>query len=277
MARIRTFKPAILTDSKTGTLSGPAFKLFLGMLNHSDDYGVIRLDVLEFKSLMLPYEPGEAVEVIIPLLEKEILARGLAQAFQFTERSLNVHGVFLHIVNFNKHQKVNRPQPPLLPKWDKGMNPSKYGAVIIQDSEIHGTFTECSLNVQCKEGKGKEGKGRTPLKPPRGQQRVLNEFQSAPFENFYQKYPLKKGKGAAERAWMKVDPDAGLLVAIDDAVIRQKAERMQNRASGAFVAPWKHPATWLGARCWEDEPDVEASHPSLLTEEDIEEAHRGEN
>ena len=96
MARIRTIKPEFWTDSKTGTLSGTATKLFLGLLNHCDDFGVIRFDWWEFKARILPYEDGSAVDVIIPRVFDELSAKGLVTIFAcpdprtFDERSTNV-------------------------------------------------------------------------------------------------------------------------------------------------------------------------------------------
>jgi hypothetical protein len=61
VARIRTIKPEFFTNSTTGRLSGQATKLYLGLQNHSDDYGVIRCDVAQFKAVVMPYEKSERV------------------------------------------------------------------------------------------------------------------------------------------------------------------------------------------------------------------------
>src|SRR5947209_13798694 len=140
MARIRTVKPEFWTDSKTGTLSGIATKLFLGMLNHADDVGVLPFDVEELKAKILPYERGEARVIIEPPLLNELCRKGLVLMFWLTpdegtltiqrvltessmnthgalsEESVNTHGAltepsrsYLYIRNFLKHQCVNRP------------------------------------------------------------------------------------------------------------------------------------------------------------------------
>ena len=83
MARIRTIKPEIFSDSKTGTLSGDAFKLFLGLLSFSDDRGVIEFDLLEWKGRIFPYLEGGR-DQIIPLFQ-EITSRGLATMFEYSE------------------------------------------------------------------------------------------------------------------------------------------------------------------------------------------------
>jgi len=56
MPRIRTIKPEFFTDSKTGTLSALAAKVFIGLWCHADDYGVVPFDLLELKAKILPYE-----------------------------------------------------------------------------------------------------------------------------------------------------------------------------------------------------------------------------
>ena len=159
MARIRTIKPEFWTDSKTGTLSGLATKLFLGMLNHSDDFGVCPFDIFELKARILPYEQGLAVDLITPLLVNELLPRRL---ILLVEHSSNARRrLALWIPNFTKHQKVDKPGSPLFPGWDRDTTPDSYDGeirVVEQLSEaeelIRETFVECSGNVRA----GKERK-----------------------------------------------------------------------------------------------------------------------
>lgn len=67
------------------------------------------------------------------------------------------------------------------------------------------------------------------------------------FDDFWDKYPRKTGKTAAQRAWAKVvkhtDPKVIIAAAADYA------------ASPAARDPKyvKYPATWLNAGCWEDD------------------------
>lgn len=74
------------------------------------------------------------------------------------------------------------------------------------------------------------------------------------FDSFWQAYPRKVGKGAARKAWAKVDISNGQLGMILAAVERQKTcEQWQE----ARYIP--HPATWLNQQRWEDEPDPPSS------------------
>lgn len=93
------------------------------------------------------------------------------------------------------------------------------------------------------------------------------------FEAFWKAYPKKKAKGNAFRAWGKIKgrPKVDDLVA---AIERDKRTPLWQKDGGAFI---KHPATWLNARCWEDEPEVEAEGSAevpYMTPAECEEAQR---
>jgi hypothetical protein len=68
------------------------------------------------------------------------------------------------------------------------------------------------------------------------------------FRLFWDAYPRKTAKGAAWKAW---PPAAAHLEAILDALAWQRLSADWQRDGGAYVP---HPATWLNARRWEDEP-----------------------
>lgn len=74
------------------------------------------------------------------------------------------------------------------------------------------------------------------------------------FERFYEAYPLKKSRGAAEKAFGRLRPDEELLAALLEGLERRKA-------SGTWVDPKyiPYPATWLNAQGWLDDVDVEYS------------------
>jgi len=68
------------------------------------------------------------------------------------------------------------------------------------------------------------------------------------FAEFWQAYPRKEAKAAAEKAWAKVPAD--LHAAIMAAVGKHKKSDQWTKDGGAFIP---HPATWLNQRRWEDE------------------------
>lgn len=103
MARIRTIKPEFWTDENLSAISAEACLLAIGLLNYADDEGFFKAN-------------PKLVEAAI---------------FPLRELSLSIHGALIElsnigyirlcegddgkkygeIVNFNKHQKVNRPNP----------------------------------------------------------------------------------------------------------------------------------------------------------------------
>lgn len=72
------------------------------------------------------------------------------------------------------------------------------------------------------------------------------------FDEFWERYPKKRSKGQAERAWAKITPDDALFRYILDGLERAKRSRDWIKDAGAYIP---YPATWLNAKGWEDEHD----------------------
>ena len=68
------------------------------------------------------------------------------------------------------------------------------------------------------------------------------------FEEFYAAFPRKVSKGAARKAWAKA------VRLAEPATIIAGAERYARERSGEDPRFTKHPATWLNAEAWHDEP-----------------------
>lgn len=139
------------------------------------------------------------------------------------------------------------------------------------------TLTTCGQTEQTIE----QTKEQTPPCPPRGidahstseaSPQTDNPQTSAPtarpkrktaelppesFGAFWNSYPRKVAKGAAERAFAKIAPDAELLARMLAAVAAMersyRADRTHWRDGVLDPSYLPHPATWLNARRWEDE------------------------
>jgi hypothetical protein len=98
---------------------------------------------------------------------------------------------------------------------------------------------------------------------PKGERRASKPALSPSFAAFWQAYPSKTGKGAAERAWARVSPDAELLATILQAVAAQKTWRQWVEG---FVP---NPATWINQRRWEDERPVERGQGAASHIQDV--------
>ena len=89
------------------------------------------------------------------------------------------------------------------------------------------------------------------------------------FEQFWSLYPNKKGKGAARKAFEKVmqgNDEVALFSDLTLALEAQKRYRQEAKGHDEFIAPWKHPSTWLNQECWLDEI---GSHSDLKQRDEL--------
>ena len=74
--------------------------------------------------------------------------------------------------------------------------------------------------------------------------------QEQKFSLFWNAYPKKVSKAAAEKAFNKLKPDDELLETMFEAIEQQKRSAEWQKDGGQFIP---YPATWLNGRRWEDE------------------------
>ena len=141
MARIRTIKPDFWADLGVGECSPTARLLFIGCWNFSDDHGGLDRSAKQLKAQIFPYDSLDCEPLIQELLQHEMLIE------------YEIDGkLFLHIKNFRKHQRVEKPAAPRIPIYD-------------ESAKVPRQFHERSTNgsgavTVLREGKGREGKGR---------------------------------------------------------------------------------------------------------------------
>jgi len=90
------------------------------------------------------------------------------------------------------------------------------------------------------------------------------------FDEFWQAYPNRKGKGAAAKKYEKIDEEThkAILLAID----AQKRHRNLAKKTGEFMPEWCMPATWLNQQRWLDEIP---SHAETLDRKPAKKCHCG--
>lgn len=88
-----------------------------------------------------------------------------------------------------------------------------------------------------------ESKDSSPVATSRSEASKL-----ASFESFWQEYPKKRGKGDAEKSWLKVNPS---LPAVLAAIEWQRESKDWLKDQGQFIP---NPATYINQRRWMDEP-----------------------
>ena len=136
MARIRTVKPEFHTDGTSGQLSDTAKVLFLGILNHSDDVGVVEDSLPELHAKIFPYKQSRAAtkRAWVELLESRML-----QGF-----TMGNGRAYLYINNFLKHQRIDRPSAGIVPGWDPGETMEAF----VARTEQPDLFSEPSARAQ---------------------------------------------------------------------------------------------------------------------------------
>lgn len=96
-------KPDFWDDEKLATqTSRDARLVFIGLWNHSDDYGVVKGNVTWLKNHIFPYEDSLSIQAFSKWLSE--LEKG-AWIIPFNGSGEK----FYYIRNFSKHQAVNRP------------------------------------------------------------------------------------------------------------------------------------------------------------------------
>ena len=78
------------------------------------------------------------------------------------------------------------------------------------------------------------------------------------FEDFWSKYPNRKGKGNAEKWWHRHRPSPALQTQIRDGLERAIASAEWAKDDGRYIP---HPTTWLNARGWEDDYTLGTAQP----------------
>lgn len=92
-----------------------------------------------------------------------------------------------------------------------------------------------------------EVKTKTPPTPKPPKPKPLTDPS---FDRFWRAYPNRKAKGAAEKSWKALKPDAELVELILKAIEDQKRSKKWREEGGRFIP---YPATWLNQKRWEDE------------------------
>jgi hypothetical protein len=112
----------------------------------------------------------------------------------------------------------------------------------------------------------------TPPKPPssggrKGASKNKSELSKPAmdaFNAFWERYPKRVARAAAERAWKKLVPDSTTSNAIQAALVNHLENWKILGTSQQYIP---HGSTWLNNRQWEDEIDLEASRKSVAAPE----------
>ena len=111
MARIRTIKPEFPQSETIGRLSREARLLFIQLWTIADDSGRTRAASRMLASLLYPYD--EDAPSLIEGWVGELERHGCVRRYQ-------VEGsTYLEVINWLKHQKIDRPSKSRFPAFDE--------------------------------------------------------------------------------------------------------------------------------------------------------------
>lgn len=110
MARIRTIKPEFWEDESIGLLTMGARLLFAACFNLADDEGLLRWTPEYLKAGVFMYDKDVTSEQVDQFMD-ELATAGMIVPYRAGKSQQKLGW----ILNFLKHQRINRPQPSKLP------------------------------------------------------------------------------------------------------------------------------------------------------------------
>lgn len=114
--RIRTIKPEFWRDQRMQLFSPLTRLLFVGLISNADDEGRLEGDLSLIRSLVFPCDN-------LALKKLDAMLNELAEAERI--RRYTVNGMpYIEIVNWKRHQKIDRAVPSKLPAYMNGATPS---------------------------------------------------------------------------------------------------------------------------------------------------------
>ncbi len=197
MPRIRTIKPDIWQDEEVGRGKPHVRLAWIGLITQADDEGRLLYRPRILRTSIFPYDDDLFDQDMVTMLDVLQEAK-LLLVYKVNGKEL------VQIVNWEKHQRVNRPTPS---QWDPP-DPELLSTFLSDD----GAFTEGSLNTHgditessCTDGKGMDRKGKDTSSRDDG--------YSSSFVEMWKTWPKKVGKKTAARCHKKLLKDG---IAPDD-------------------------------------------------------------
>lgn len=277
--RIRTIKPETFISDDIAALSFAARWTFIGLLAYVDDAGRGRNDPRLVKAAIFPLDDAVTASDVADWV-KELENRGLVHAYKTGEIAL------LHVVNFTKHQKINRPTKSRLPACvvSHDTMTSQHDTMLDICHDIPSTNVDDTVDIDDNHDDTQENRRSDPyqltltddsLNPQGGltvrsygtrikgtgeQGKEIKPFRSsaAPptttdidFDRFWDVYPRHTHKAAAAKAWAKARKSGTPPETMIDGANRYAESRRGQDPQFTAIA-----STWINGLRWDDEPAV---------------------
>ena len=221
MPRSRNIKPGFFKNERLAECNPLGRILFAGLWCLADGEGRLEDRPKRIKVEVLPYDDCDVNELL-----QELHNKGFILRYQVSGQG------YISVLNWHKHQRphVKEAESGLPVPEIPVLAPEKPGqAPILDNTNPPDSLSLDSLN----------------LIPDSLNSDTLNRFAE-----FWDKYPKKKSKGQAEKAWSKLKLSDALFNEIMTGLGNAKVSRDWTKEGGKYIP---YPATWLNAKGWEDE------------------------
>ncbi len=220
MARSRMIKPEFFTDPKVGKLSRDARVFLMGLLVQADDVGNVMAEPVFLRSRIFPWDEDLDSASIQGFLD-ECSAVGLIALYEHSSNT------YAHIVNFLKHQKIDKPS-----QW---RNPPPPKPVEQDDS----TATPRGLDAQSAPKSQPKPKPK-PNSAGGAATRPINKNFELFEAKVKQMFPSLELTLDQFESWHETYPDANLIAALVNvqAWLDDRPERPPNRRPRGFLVNW---------------------------------------
>ena len=101
----------------------------------------------------------------------------------------------------------------------------------------------------------------TDKKDLRSKEFVPQDEKISRFAYFYQRYPKKVARAAAEKAWLKLNPEQSLIERILLSLDQQMKSDDWVKENGKYIP---NPATWLNGKRWDDDVKLISQRPDMI-------------
>lgn len=220
----RVIKESIKRSPQIDSLTWFEEVVFYRLIVTADDYGCLDGRTVLLKNDLFPTKDNITKKSIEDAISK-LVSVGLLCRYTVSDMP------YLFLPTWERHQRIRNqhrrfPEPPIYLTADCGQ-----------------TSADC-------QSESESNPNPNPNPNP-------TRAGGAAFDAFWSAYPKKTGKGAAKKAFEKVNVDLGTLLA---AVERQKMSDQWRRENGRYIP---NPSTWLNQERWEDELPGSESHVAV--------------
>ena len=258
MSRIRTIKPDFFRHEELFEAEKhfqlPLRVAFSGLWTCCDRDGRFRWKPRQLKLDILPYDEIDFSRVLDALATRGFIVK--------YECNGEVYG---WVPSFLKHQVINPRERlselPIPPSQNSNFPEPQQNQDFPPDEDACSTrearVSETHMHAHGEEEREREREreeereGKKENKP----QKKSATTENPNFEMLWQAYPRKVDKQRAQVAFEKIHPlpEEDQLQTILDAINNQHSERLMAKRYGVWHADWKHFATWLNGKNWNDQ------------------------